>query len=240
MEKLVRIIIAQIGARYPLPDLSSVDDNSIVIGEFVVKRSDVESMVKDCGLYFEGVYNELTVDAKNSTFKDVATFVLSLINEIKEIKSQATVDGAQVLPPVLPHQMIRIRSHQFNVFVHEQSLRYLKHRTDVQHQMIQEEHRSLCRACQSEQVLMDQLDQSDDKVSFLVGWRPLEGRLVHLKEFCAGLATVFPGTATVESDFSIINFEKNIYRSALTDLSLKGILHCKQFPLVTKLHDSLK
>ena len=240
LEKLVRILIAQIGARYPLLDLSSDDDNSIVIGEFVVKRSDVESMVKDCGLYFEGVYNELTVDAKNSTFKDVATFVLSLINEIKEIKSQATVDGTQVLPPVLPHQLIRIRSHQFNVFVHEQSLRYLKHRTDVQHQMIQEEHRSLCRAYQSEQVLMDQLDQSDDKVSFLVGWRPLEGRFVHLKEFCAGLATVFPGTATVESDFSIINFEKNIYRSALTDLSLEGILHCKQFPLVTKLHDSLK
>ena len=84
------------------------------------------------------------------------------------------------------------------------------------------------------------MDQSDDKVSFLVGWRPLKGRFVHPKEFFAGLATVFPGTATVESDFSIINFEKNIYRSALTDLSLEGILHCKQFPLVTKLHGSLK
>ena len=119
MEKLVRILIAQIGARYPLLDLSSDDDNSIVIGEFVVKRSDVESMVKDCGLYFEGVYNELMVDVKNSTFKDVATFVLSLIDESKEIKSQGTVDGAQVSPSVLPHQLIRIRSHEFNLFVHD-------------------------------------------------------------------------------------------------------------------------
>jgi hypothetical protein len=58
------------------------------------------------------------------------------------------------------------------------------------------------------------------------------GRFEKLKEFCGGLGTVFPGTATVESDFSIVNFEKNDYRAALTDLSLEGILHSKQFTTV--------
>jgi len=56
-----------------------------------------------------------------------------------------------------------------------------------------------------------------------------------LKEFCRGLASVFPSTITVESDFSIINFEKNFHRSALTDLSLEGTLHLKQFDMVKKL-----
>jgi hypothetical protein len=43
------------------------------------------------------------------------------------------------------------------------------------------------------------------------------------------LASAFPVTASVESDFSIVNWEKSDYRSALTDLSLDGVLHYKQF-----------
>ena len=40
---------------------------------------------------------------------------------------------------------------------------------------------------------------------------------------------MFPNTATVESDFSLIGFEKNVYRQSLTNFSLEGILHAKQF-----------
>jgi hypothetical protein len=32
-----------------------------------------------------------------------------------------------------------------------------------------------------------------------------------LKEFCGGLATVFPNTATVESEFSFLGLEKREY-----------------------------
>ena len=53
-----------------------------------------------------------------------------------------------------------------------------------------------------------------------------------LKEFCGGMATIFPGTATIESDFSDVNYEKDQYRAALTDMSLEGILHAKQHALV--------
>jgi hypothetical protein len=33
----------------------------------------------------------------------------------------------------------------------------------------------------------------------------------------------------VESDFSLINWEKDDYRAGLTDFSLEGILHSKQY-----------
>jgi hypothetical protein len=49
-----------------------------------------------------------------------------------------------------------------------------------------------------------------------------------LKRFFGGLASLFPCTATVESDFSVINWEKDNYRASLTDFSLEGILHSKQ------------
>ena len=50
-----------------------------------------------------------------------------------------------------------------------------------------------------------------------------------LKRLCGGFASVFPGTSTVESDFSVIGWEKNEYQAALTDFSLEGNLQCKQY-----------
>ena len=40
-----------------------------------------------------------------------------------------------------------------------------------------------------------------------------------LKELCGGLACVFPGTSSIEADFSVVKFEKDQYRTALTNLS---------------------
>ena len=77
------------------------------------------------------------------------------------------------------------------------------------------------------------INSSTSTDSFIDGWICIgSGRFEKLKEFCGGLGTVFPGTATVESDFSIVNIEKNDYRTALTDLALEGIMHSKQFTTI--------
>ena len=57
----------------------------------------------------------------------------------------------------------------------------------------------------------------------------MQGRFEILRDFCGGIATVFANTVSVESDFSILGWEKDQYRLSLTDLSLEGILHCKQY-----------
>jgi hypothetical protein len=66
-------------------------------------------------------------------------------------------------------------------------------------------------------------------VSFADGWRRLGVRFPKLRQFCGGIATVFPGTSTVESDFGVINWEYDEFRGSLTEFSFKGILQCKQF-----------
>ena len=58
-----------------------------------------------------------------------------------------------------------------------------------------------------------------------------------LFDFVGGLATVFPDTASVESDFSVLGWEKDTYRSALTDFSLEGLLHARQFHKLCELCD---
>ena len=54
-----------------------------------------------------------------------------------------------------------------------------------------------------------------------------------------GLATTFPGTSTVESDFSVIGWEKDSYRTMLSNLSLEGILHAKQRKKLKHIEDIL-
>ena len=73
------------------------------------------------------------------------------------------------------------------------------------------------------------VDNTDDRTaSFQDNWKSFQASYPKLVEFCGGLASVFPGTSTVESDFSMMGWEKDEYQLNLTDLSLEGILHAKQ------------
>ena len=63
-------------------------------------------------------------------------------------------------------------------------------------------------------------------------WSTLQHTYPLLAKFFGGLASLFPGTSTVESDFSIIGFEKSDDRESLTNFSIERILQCKQFELL--------
>ena len=64
--------------------------------------------------------------------------------------------------------------------------------------------------------------------SFQDNWIAFQPSCPNLVKCCGGLASPFSGTSPVESDFSIIGWEKDEYRLNLTDLSLEGVLHSKQ------------
>ena len=66
-------------------------------------------------------------------------------------------------------------------------------------------------------------------------WAIVAGRLEILRDFYGGITAMCANTASVESDFSILGWEKDEYRLSLTDLSLEGVLHCKQFDAIEKL-----
>lgn len=59
-------------------------------------------------------------------------------------------------------------------------------------------------------------------------------------EFFGAFDSVFPGTNSVVSDFSIIGFERNAYRTCLADISLKGSLHAKQANTLRELDTNLQ
>jgi hypothetical protein len=108
--------------------------------------------------------------------------------------------------------------------------------SEVEVEMIEREHRELLLAYRTESVFKAGVNKcSDASTSFLKGWDLTTGRFQKLRQFCGGLASMFPNTATVEADFSLIGWEKDDYRQSLTDFSLEGILHAKQFDYLRSL-----
>ena len=71
--------------------------------------------------------------------------------------------------------------------------------------------------------------------SKLVAASAVSGRFSNWREFSGGLATVFPGTAVVESNFSALKYKKNSFRTSLLDLTLEGIMHSKQYNVLFEL-----
>ncbi|CAM6032516.1 unnamed protein product [Sphagnum compactum] len=56
-----------------------------------------------------------------------------------------------------------------------------------------------------------------------------------LRAFLDGLATAFANTIAVESDFSILKWEMDEFRTCLMHLSLEGIFQTKQHPILQSL-----
>jgi len=51
-------------------------------------------------------------------------------------------------------------------------------------------------------------------------------------EFYGVIVTLFPGTSTVDSDFSILHWEKDAFRKSLLDFGLEGVLQAKQWMFI--------
>jgi hypothetical protein len=73
------------------------------------------------------------------------------------------------------------------------------------------------------------IDNLDDGAAYRDAWIGLQNKYLLLERFVGGLATISPGTSTVESDLSVVKYEKNKNRMSLTDASLEGIFRAKQY-----------
>ena len=116
-----------------------------------------------------------------------------------------------------------------------QDIRLKEFFTEDQIICINDEFKLLRDAYRREDEFKRFVDNFDHKTTFTEAWKSFVDRVPLLCQFAGGLASVFPGTSTVEADFSVIGWEKDEYRTALTDFSLEGILHSKQYEHLKRL-----
>ena len=88
---------------------------------------------------------------------------------------------------------------------------------------LEREHRDLLLAYPQDPDLNVALDAHNE--TFVnEAWDCIKGRFSLLRMLCGGLATAFPNTTSVESDFSVVQWEKDNSRTSLTNLSLAGVM----------------
>ena len=225
---------------YDAEDADTVLDEYLwfVDGRWRVKTETVFEFLYDQGSFVEECLDKLAPEDQYAIIKSIGLFILQTINGILAIQAERTSDNlpADDLPPVLPHNLVHLRGKQFNGFVVHHRPRLSSFWDDITIDIIEQQFKKLRLAYLTEPTLKAALDKCDVNTGFDAGWAIVEGRnLDILKDFCGCLATVFPNTASVESDFSQLAWEKDEYRMSITDLSLEGVLQCKQFELLSSL-----
>jgi hypothetical protein len=151
---------------------------------------------------------------------------------ITAVVAESTEDNEAYIdadPDVLPHQLVRILSRDFCVYLqrHRELLDYTFSNEEIE--TIGRKHKALYDSYHRQLDVKSSIDSFDDGASYRDAWVGLQNTYPSLERFVGGLATIFPGTSTVESDFSVVKYEKNKNRMSLTDASLYGILHAKQY-----------
>ncbi|CAI5717463.1 unnamed protein product [Hyaloperonospora brassicae] len=144
--------------------------------------------------------------------RNLSKGLLNLIAGLDEVVAERnSLNGvsSDVLPPVLPHELVTLNGRDFTAIVRAQrerlAARWVPISAEATMDYIETEFRDLKNAYRNETPLRNALDGT------------------------------FPGTSSVESDFSILKWEIDIHRMSLTDFSLEGVMHARQFKLLQKL-----
>jgi hypothetical protein len=133
------------------------------------------------------------------------------------------------MPPVLPHDLVKLSAANSICRAHQHTY-CLQHSYSVNHiDVIADKHKLLLHAYHSEPILKQVIDGLDGQSSFRDGWGLIGSRFPNLMEFCGILATIFPGTSTVELDFSVLRWEKDNFCKSLLDFGLEGVMQSKQW-----------
>ena len=139
--------------------------------------------------------NESLENDQKDLQHDIALVYVTACNRIDEITiyrdhSNSPSADPNSLPPVLPHELVKLSAANFIRKIHQHASR-LEHRyTAAQIDIIANEHKILLYAYQSESVLLKEgIDSLSSRSCFKDGWSLLGSRLPNLMEYCGVVAT---------------------------------------------------
>ncbi len=169
----------------------------------------------------------------------VGEILLSIINGLSSVEAlcdevnDTNTDG---MPPCLPHELLTLKPCDVIKLVLKFHNRLLVSLTQNSIDLIVDQHKKRLNAVSKELRLQTALAHHSELTDFSNARKTpsIKDQFPELMEFCGGLASPFPNMAIVESDFSILKWEKDLHRSNITPFSLEGILHYRQIRSLLK------
>ncbi|KAH6564522.1 hypothetical protein BASA62_007859 [Batrachochytrium salamandrivorans] len=198
-------------------------------GKFALSYENARLCLDGLGVWVLETLDTLSQDDVSMLVTAIAQMLCQLAQGLHAVVAERDCvnDAGEEFPPVLPHQLARVDVRRFSSTLNAHKTRIQAKFDDQQIDELNQQFVMFLRAYREERAFKDAIDQCDNfKTDFKKAWSLTNGRFPMLSLFCGGLASAFPNTSTVESDFSLLRYEKDDTRKCLTDFSLDGIFHC--------------
>jgi len=237
---LVASLMEDVGVTGPLiaEAIANLNTSSHVIsGCYAVPLFSVREFISGLASWVDSIVDKANEGQQNELFNDIASVYVTACNRISEPSTYRDENNNSLADPssfplMLPHKFIKLSAIEFIRKMRRYSYR-LEQRYSSEHiDTIADEHKQLLHAYRTEQVLKQSINALSSQSAFKDGWSLLGRRFPNLMEFYGVIATLFPGTSTVESDFSILRWEKDAFRKSLSDFGLEGVLQAKQWMFI--------
>ncbi len=153
-----------------------------------------------------------------------AFFIVIGCDRIKAERENNNNASKLDVPPVVPHELVKVAQPQFisNVLnIYRPRLDCFWFEEEINE--IEAEQRDMIRRYNNDQHIEQIIDSYKHTVSFNEMWDKIGVPFNRLCQFCGGLVTTFPNTTSIELDFPILKWEKDDNRSSMTNLTLEGI-----------------
>jgi hypothetical protein len=193
--------------------------------------------IEDQGSLAKRHYDALDVDGDADgsqvyAARSISQFNCRIVTGMKKVPAERDGKNAGSEgegPPDLPDDVVKLWPA---IFVNDVLQPYREHIarfwSDEATYEIGQQHRSLrdtySKENDSKKIMF--------KTSFNDGWDSIGVRFERLRQFFGSLATILANSTSVESDFSILKWEKDEFRSALMDKSLEGMFQSKQYEIL--------
>ncbi|KAH8941002.1 hypothetical protein BDL97_14G014500 [Sphagnum fallax] len=213
--KFVNALIGTLTAMFCIevinPDQSDDDDGEIEYMSIESMRIDIASIenhIHDQGSATGKFFDALNAADQNAVIKEIASYAIMLVMGLMGVKAERDENN--------------------------QPLDHNAPPTSDEFEEIEANHRDLVKMYRDDENMRNVIDKHDVNTLFNDAWDCVP-RFKRLRTFCGGLATIFPNMMSVESNFSILKWELDAFRTALMHLSLEGIMQAKQRAILKQL-----
>jgi hypothetical protein len=158
---------------------------------------------------------------------------ISAIQAERDSKNEAVLDLAL---PMMPFQFVEMAPCDFiNSVLDPYRSQLAKFWPDEKIDLIERHQQEFFNANKREPGSKLFIDKHDHTMFFNTRWDDLKECFEHLRMFYDGLANAFTNIISVESDFSILKWEKDDFRQSMMNLMLEGIFQAKQRRVVMEI-----
>ena len=237
VDSLMTDLIALFNIQYDLEGVDQLVEGSVsIFDRWSILISDMTAYIEDLGMHAYENWEKLDGDGKEDVIVALCDYALSTIAGLAKMQAERGMDNSSSVsqaPACMPADLVRMRPKDFREQIFMPRLGQLRLSfSEVQIEAVDAEHRFLFNAYKTP-AMKSMIDEHSHFTPFNNAWDSIGTvNCSHLRRFCSGLASPFANTTSIESDFSILKWEKDEFRQNLLDLSLEGIFQAKQFHLL--------